>query len=256
MGKQFRVEQGDRVVDGAHTALQPIDVRTLAHHPSRITHHLLSYVVLAFLAFACASDPPRASGTYTVKKGDTLYSIAWRNGVDYRDLAKWNEIGRDYAIKPGQVLRLTSSKRGASASASKSPAPTPNARAPANVGPPVKWSWPVSGAAVKLTTRPNGGQGLTISGELGQDIRAAAAGRVVYTGTGLLGYGQLVIIKHNDVYLSAYGHTQAVRVREQEVVQAGQTIATMGAGPNGSPMLYFEIRVNGRPTDPTPMLPK
>jgi lipoprotein NlpD len=78
----------------------------------------------------------------------------------------------------------------------------------------------------------------------------------VYTGTGLLGYGQLVIVKHNDVYLSAYGHAQAVRVREQEVVQAGQTIATMGPGPNGTPMLYFEIRINGRPTDPTPLLPK
>jgi lipoprotein NlpD len=91
---------------------------------------------------------------------------------------------------------------------------------------------------------------------LGQEIKAAAAGRVVYTGTGLLGYGQLVIVKHNDVYLSAYGHTQSVRVREQEVVQAGQTIATMGAGPSGTPTLYFEIRVNGRPTDPTPMLPK
>jgi len=95
-----------------------------------------------------------------------------------------------------------------------------------------------------------------ISGTAGQEIRAAAAGRVVYTGGGLLGYGQLVIVKHNDTLLSAYGHTQTVRVREQEMVQAGQPIATMGAGPNGSPMLYFEIRVNGRPTDPTPLLPK
>jgi lipoprotein NlpD len=220
---------------------------------SRVT----GLVLVAFLALSCASDPPRATGTYTVKKGDTLYSIAWRNGVDYRDLAKWNGIGRDYAIKPGQVLRLTLSKGGVAASARKpTSTQSPAARAPRNSGPPVKWSWPASGGSVKLTTRPNGGQGLMIGGVLGQDIRAAGAGRVVYTGTGLLGYGQLVIVKHNDVYLSAYGHTQTVRVREQELVQAGQTIATMGAGPNGTPMLYFEIRVNGRPTNPTPMLPK
>jgi len=95
-----------------------------------------------------------------------------------------------------------------------------------------------------------------IAGTAGQEIRAAAAGRVVYTGSGLLGYGQLVIVKHNDTHLSAYGHTQSVRVREQDSVQAGQTIATMGAGPNGSPMLYFEIRINGRPVDPTPLLPR
>ena len=243
------------MVSGECSAPTPIYARDLAHHPSRITHHVLSFLILAFLAFACASDPPRGAGTYTVKKGDTLYSIAWRNGVDYRDLAKWNGIGRDYAIKPGQVLKLTS-RKGAVASAPKPSASAATVRAPAIAGPPVKWSWPTSGASVKLTTRPNGGQGLTIGGALGQDIRAAAAGRVVYTGTGLLGYGQLVIVKHNDVYLSAYGHTQSVRVHEQEVVQAGQTIATMGAGPSGAAMLYFEIRVNGRPTDPTPMLPK
>jgi len=210
----------------------------------------------AFLAFACASDPPRASGTYTVKKGDTLYSIAWRNGVDYRELAKLNGIGRDYAIKPGQVLRLSSKS---SVAATKNPPPKPTSKATPIAGPPVKWSWPlsaVSASAIKRTTRPNGGQGLMIAGTAGQEIRAAAAGRVVYTGSGLLGYGQLVIVKHNDTHLSAYGHTQSVRVREQDSVQAGQTIATMGAGPNGSPMLYFEIRINGRPVDPTPLLPR
>jgi lipoprotein NlpD len=208
---------------------------------------------ILFLALGCASDPPRAAGTYTVKKGDTLYSIAWRNGVDYRELAKLNGIGRDYAINPGQVLRLTAKP------SSTQPAPTKkasDARVATNAGPPIKWSWPVKGSSVKLTTRPNGGQGLMIGGVAGQEIRAAAAGRVVYTGTGLLGYGQLVIVKHNDTHLSAYGHTQTVRVKEQESVQAGQPIATMGAGPNGSPMLYFEIRVNGRPTDPTPLLPR
>jgi lipoprotein NlpD len=123
------------------------------------------------------------------------------------------------------------------------------------VGPPVQWLWPVQSGNVTLTTRPNGGQGLTIAGTAGQEIRSAGAGRVVYTGTGLLGYGQLVIVKHNETYLSAYGHTKAVMVHERDSVQAGQAIATMGEGPNGSPMLYFEIRINGRPTDPRPLLP-
>lgn len=107
-----------------------------------------------------------------------------------------------------------------------------------------------------LTTRPNGGQGLTVSGHLGEDIRAAAAGNVVYTGTGLLGYGQLVILKHNATYLSAYAHTQSVAVREGDAVAAGQRIATMGAGPTGDAMLYFEIRINGTPGNPLSFLPK
>jgi lipoprotein NlpD len=89
---------------------------------------------------------------------------------------------------------------------------------------------------------------------LGDDVRAAAAGRVVYTGSGLLGYGQLVILKHNETYLSAYGHTQSVAVREGDAVSAGQRIATMGAGPNGAAMLYFEIRINGTPGNPLTFL--
>jgi lipoprotein NlpD len=226
----------------------------LAHHSSLITHHFLAFLAIAFLSFGCASDPPRAAGTYTVKKGDTLYSIAWRNGADYRELAKLNGIGRDYALHPGQVLKLSSK----AVVTTKKPAgkPSSGVNASINTGPQIKWLWPVVGGSSKLTTRPNGGQGLMISGTAGQEIRAAAAGRVVYTGSGLLGYGQLVIVKHNDTHLSAYGHTQTVRVREQEMVQAGQPIATMGPGPNGAPMLYFEIRVNGRPMDPTPLLPK
>lgn len=114
----------------------------------------------------------------------------------------------------------------------------------------------MSGGAATLTTRPNGGQGLTIEGRLGDEIRAAGAGRVVYTGSGLLGYGQLVIIKHNEAYLSAYGHTQSVSISEGDTVVAGQRIATMGAGPQGAAILYFEIRVNGAPGNPLTYLPR
>lgn len=223
---------------------------------------LLAVALCAVGMSGCISEPPRSAGrssagTYTVKSGDTLYSIAFRYGMDYRDLARLNGIGRDYAIAPGQVLRLQAGASVAQAK-SKSPQKSPSTtRTPASptAGPPVDWSWPVRGTPA-LTARPNGGQGLTITGELGQDIRAAGKGRVVYLGSGMLGYGQLLIIKHNDTYLSAYGHTQAVSVREGDEIKAGQPIATMGAGPNGAPMLYFEIRVHGQPINPTLLLPK
>jgi lipoprotein NlpD len=211
--------------------------------------------ILLLLA-ACASNPERPA-TYTVRRGDTLYSIAWRHRLDYHDVARWNGIGRDYLIRPGQVLKLHSgSARNVPRSApAKSRSAQPStARRPA--GPPIQWRWPVSAGTATLTARPNGGQGLTIAGRLGEEIRSAGAGRVVYTGSGLLGYGQLVIIKHSDTYLSAYGHTQSVSVREGEAVTAGQRIATMGAGPQGSPMLYFEIRINGTPGNPLTLLPQ
>jgi lipoprotein NlpD len=120
----------------------------------------------------------------------------------------------------------------------------------------VQWQWPVSSGAATLTSRPNGGQGLTIAGRLGDEIRSAGAGRVVYTGSGLLGYGQLIIVKHSETYLSAYGHLQSVLTKEGDAVSAGQRIATMGTGPQGSPMLYFEIRINGSPGNPLTLLPQ
>lgn len=212
--------------------------------------------MLALLT-ACAGAP-RNAATYTVKRGDTLYSIATRRGLDYRDVARWNGLDRNYTIVPGQVLRLAPPSGGRAvvrnAPAAKS---RPVTRPPAQpIGPPVKWQWPVEGGSVTLTQRPNGGQGLTIGGRSGQEVRAAGSGRVVYTGTGLLGYGQLVIIKHNETYLSAYGHTQSVMVHEGDTVRAGQHIASMGNGPQGAPMLYFEIRVNGDPNNPLTFLPK
>jgi lipoprotein NlpD len=220
--------------------------------------HVLPLLIALLLA-ACSSTPERPA-TYTVKRGDTLYSIAWRHRLEWRDLARWNGIDRDYVIYPGQKLRLYApAGRTATASRSTATKPSESHPAPKNkppTGPPVRWRWPVSGGAATLTTRPNGGQGLTISGRLGDEIRSAGAGRVVYTGSGLLGYGQLVIIKHNETYLSAYGHTQSVAIREGDAVAAGQRIATMGLGPQGAPMLYFEIRVNGSPNNPLALLPQ
>src|SRR5687767_6194758 len=239
------------------------------------------------LLAACAANPERPA-TYRVKRGDTLYSIAFRHKLDYKELARWNRIGRDYVIHPGQTLRLSPPARTTSAAAparasapktvgpknakvASAPAkarPVPKAKAKAKAkpkpprqsvipaGPPVKWQWPVSGGTATLTSRPNGGNGLTIAGTLGEDVRSAGGGRVVYTGSGLLGYGQLVIIKHNESYLSAYGHLQSVAIKEGDSVAAGQRIATMGNGPQGSPLLYFEIRVNGTPGNPLALLPQ
>lgn len=228
-------------------------------------------LALAVLA-GCASSPEGAA-SYTVKRGDTLYSIAFRHKLDYKDLARWNRIGRDYVIYPGQTLRLSAPGRSARATspapkAGTSPSrraatppkarPTPSApRRPAiPSGPPVKWQWPVQEGTATLTSRPNGGNGLMIAGRLGEDVRAAGLGRVVYTGSGLLGYGQLIIVKHNETYLSAYGHLQSVLIQEGDAVTAGQRIATMGNGPQGSPQLYFEIRINGTPGNPLTLLPQ
>lgn len=229
---------------------------------------LLSLALLA----GCASNGARPN-TYVVKRGDTLYSIAFRHKVDYKDLARWNRIGRDYVIHPGQTLRLYAPGGSAArASGPKAPnttqakAPPPKASGPKAppkpsaprqpTGPPVQWQWPVTGGTATLTTRPNGGQGLMIVGQLGEDVRSAGSGRVVYTGSGLLGYGQLIIVKHNETYLSAYGHLQSVLAKEGDSVAAGQRIATMGNGPQGSPLLYFEIRVNGTPGNPLSLLPQ
>jgi lipoprotein NlpD len=198
-----------------------------------------------------------------VQRGDTLYAIAWRHRVEYQELARWNRIGRDYVIHPGQVLRLTppsgritASKPAGGGKRASVPVTPRSASPPKAAAPAVKWQWPVDGGTVALTSRPNGGHGLTIAGRSGQDVRSAAAGRVVYTGSGLLGYGQLVIIKHDETHLSAYGHTASVAVREHQDVVAGQRVATMGAGPQGTPLLYFEIRVNGAPTNPLLLLPQ
>ena len=274
---------------------------------------------------------------YVVRPQDTLYSIAWRHDLDYRDLARWNNIGADFRIVVGQVLvlgpgRLPPSERGASErdavrAAPKPPPPAmppgagaagsraqtmpqvgkprplpespagagaPNASAP-NAGKPsasapslpatpsqaapspatpsqaaasqatpsaavpsasngaLKWVWPTDRMGAP---RPVPGGGILLSGRLGQDVRAASAGRVVYTGNGLRGYGNLVIIKHADSLLSAYAHNREMLVHDGQEVATGQVIAHMGEGAHQSPVLYFEIRQNGRPVDPLPFFSK
>jgi lipoprotein NlpD len=202
---------------------------------------------------------------YTVNKNDTLYSIAWHYGLDYHSVARWNGIRPPYTIYPGQRIRLYPSRHSARIAASQprrqhaaysvsSPANRPSE--PAVAGP-IRWQWPSRGK-LQATFGGKGiaGKGVVIDGRLGAAVVAAAAGTVVYSGSALVGYGRLIIIKHNDEWLSAYGHNQRLLVHEGDTVKAGQKIATMGLGPNDKPALYFEIRRDGKPVDPLRYLPK
>ena len=229
----------------------------------------VSVLALFFSLVACSSHErrPETPQYYTVREGDTLYSIAFRHGLDYRDVARWNHIDNPALIYPGRRLVLyppakvaTARSKPAAAprsgSASKTPAPAAAVPAPPPAGPPVDWVWPASGDIVARFGDPSSiGKGIDIGGHLGDDVKAAAAGRVVYTGSGLIGYGKLVIIKHNETYLSAYGHNDALFVEQGADVTAGQRVATMGEGPGKRPMLHFEIRVDGKPVDPLQYLP-
>ena len=196
--------------------------------------------------------------THIVRKGETLYSIAFRYGKSPADVARWNRLGSGSLIYPGQVLRLTppsgsgagSSKRTAATRPAAKPLPT----IPSQPSP--KWGWPTSGRInVEFGAKPGPGTGVLINGKAGQPIVAAAPGRVVYAGSGLIGYGQLIILKHNDTYLSAYGYTSSLLVKEGQEIKKGQRIATMGEGPERKPRLHFEIRRNGQPVNPRQFLP-
>jgi lipoprotein NlpD len=219
---------------------------------------------------ACAATAAESPETYVVRPHDTLYSIAWRHELDFRDLARWNNLGSDFRIVVGQVLGL--GPRGARAAARRRPppAPSPPAASPRPAGrppsspaaatdgsskprAPTRWVWPTDRASAPL---PVPGGGILLAGRLGQDVRAASAGRVVYCGSGLRGYGNLIIIKHADSLLSAYAHNRELLVHDGQQVAVGQVIAHMGESPQRAPVLYFELRQNGRPVDPLPWLPK
>jgi lipoprotein NlpD len=229
-------------------------------------------------ASSAGSAASRATSTrgnvpdsYVVRSGDTLYSIAFRYGLDQRQLAQWNNLRNPNQINVGQrlVLRAPGSNRSgtaisATASPGARPATSSGGTASASARPAASapiarpdWLWPTRGEIVsRFGERGVLSSGVAIAGALGQDVVAAAAGRVVYSGTGLPDYGHLVIIEHNDTWLSAYGHNQRVLVSQGQAVARGQKIAEMGPGPGGAPRLHFEIRRNGDPQDPVPMLPQ
>jgi murein DD-endopeptidase MepM/ murein hydrolase activator NlpD len=175
-----------------------------------------------------------------VQRGETLAAIARRHGTDYETLARLNNIRPPYTIHPGQRLRLP----GAVGEATGAPAQSGG------------WVWPTSGRTVRgFAPALGGNKGLDIAGQLGQPVRATAAGTVVYAGNGLRQYGNLVIVKHSPEYLSAYGHLQSIDVAEGSAVTQGQTIASMGSPGDGGGLLHFEIRLRGTPIDPAALLP-
>ncbi|MCB1925340.1 MAG: peptidoglycan DD-metalloendopeptidase family protein [Gammaproteobacteria bacterium] len=206
------------------------------------------------------------SGEYRVQRGDTLYGIAWEKGIDYRSIARWNGLRPPYRIYAGQTLVL----RAPSAvhvpppppSASVRKQPRPPATPPPRTTPPpsvrtLAWSWPVTG---RITSGFDGADplrsGIKIAGRAGDAVKAAESGKVVYSGSGLIGYGRLIIIKHNENYLSAYGHNRKILVAEGDQVTKGQKVAEMGNTNTGVPLLHFEIRRDGKPVDPIRLLPR
>jgi lipoprotein NlpD len=258
-----------------------------------------SIVALPKTRPAASTSSGEKPGHYTVRRGDTLYSIAWQNGVNFRQLADMNAIRSPYTIYVGQSLRIAPEaeaapppspvsvggpvatplrrpvvaarpERGTSASPAPSPgpgaavatAPVPDS-APVPETEPVlpavvsRWVWPTRGPLLKsYTPEANGKKGIDIGGKPGQPVMAAADGKVVYSGSGLVGYGRLIIIKHNDNLLSAYGHNSELLVAEGDYVKAGQVIAKMGSSGTSSVRLYFEIRQDGKPVNPLRYLPR
>jgi len=217
---------------------------------------LLPAIALLLAACASSSSWERSADQHIVRSGETLFTIAWRYGKDHQDLARWNALGDGSLIYPGQVIRLTGPTSGTRApqprAASK---PVSRPLPPVTTQPPPAWAWPTSGRVLaEFDREPGSGTGLEIGGRAGQAVRAAAAGRVVYAGGGLIGYGQLIILKHNDTYLSAYGYNASLLVKEGDTIK-GQRIATMGEGPGQAPRLHFEIRRNGKPVNPRAYLP-
>ncbi len=207
-------------------------------------------------------------GYYTVKPGETLMRIASDHGQNWRDIARWSNLENPNVIEVGQVLRVvppTSSTVTAaapvapavagSASAAPAPAPAPAAAEPA--GPAdssIAFIWPASGTVV-ATFDDARNKGVDIGGKAGDPVVAAADGRVIYSGAGLRGYGNLILIKHNNTYLTAYAHNQTLLVKDDQVVRKGQKIAEMGSSDADRVKLHFEVRRQGKPVDPSRYLP-
>lgn len=267
----------------------------------------------------CAVNTALDTDTHTVERGETLYSIAWHYGLDWRRLARWNDIDAPYTIYPGQRLNLSRPRTQPDSSTrdtdkpedapksvasdtdrmperQKDPEPetaaakpdvseasdvsetpetperpeTSPASAPESSadGEPASsdaerraasgtqgWHWPASGRVVDNHGASDSRNGVDIGGEPGEPVWATKGGRVVYSGSGLKGYGKLVIIKHDAQYLSAYGYNRRLLVEEGEQVSAGDKIAEVGHGPHQKPMLHFEIRREGNSLDPVDILP-
>jgi lipoprotein NlpD len=210
-------------------------------------------------------------GYYTVQRGDTLTRIGLDHGQSWRDLVSWNNLPNAHLIEVGQVLRVAppgatveaggvvvqpmggSAEVATAAKPAAAPAPT-SASAPSANDEGLGFAWPASGTVVAGFDEAKN-KGLDIAGKAGDPVLAAADGQVVYAGAGLRGYGNLIILKHNNTFLTAYAHNQALLVKEDQKVRKGQKIAEMGKTDADRVKLHFEIRRQGKPVDPAKYLP-
>ncbi len=246
-----------------------------------ITLRKLFHATVFIVLCGCASSQPyhaKGPGWYIVKPTDTLYSISWRYGLDYNDLARWNGLNDDFLIYPGQQLILiepdkaTDQQVATETGDNKKKQPQTKKTAVATPFPNPKiiasditydnnkeleWRWPTEGRVKSLfSLKDLDRRGIDIAGKIGQPVYAVAAGKVVYSGTGLTGYGNLIIIKHNDTFLSAYAYNRNRLVSEGTQVKQGGLIAEMGQNKEKDPVLHFQIRKKGKPVDPLIYLPK
>ncbi len=213
---------------------------------------------------------------HIVNEGETLYLVAWQYGKDFNELAAINDITKPYKVYPNQKILLyrlglpkkkveTSLEVVTNSGQKKNEKPIKNNKIKAKsaqerlvkplpekqpLAAVKKWGWPTEGRLVAKFGGSKNNKGIDIGGKIGQPVNSVANGRVVYSGSGLKNYGKLVIVKHNDTYLSAYAHNQALMVKEGETVKLGQTIARMGHSTAGTPVLHFELRKKGKPVDP------
>ena len=217
-----------------------------------------------------AAPPPKL--TYTgrtaiVKKGDNLYSISFLSGQNYLEVAKWNDMDPEDIIHPGQEIKLYPPEGSQAAvpdteiqapeaapqqQETSSSTPTPQIPSTAVTD----WTWPAQGQLISRFSTTQRRNGIEIAGDLGSPVRVTANGRVVYSGTGLIGYGRIIIVKHDKQHLSVYAHNSRVVVKEGDTVSQGQKIAEMGSTDADRVKLHFEIRRNGKPIDPLGYLPK
>ena len=264
----------------------PRDSRRWTGASTRVLFLCLCLCELASCSSATSVPVSRSEArevVHVVKSGETLYKIASHYRIDQQELASWNGIRDPNELRVGQRLRLvpprgyvaaapggtsqstptrstTTPRPSTSTSTSPPKSTSPPPRAPATKSAPkpsapaataLRWSWPTDGKVVaRFGADGTIGSGLSIAGREGQPVRAASAGRVVYAGGGLIGYGQLVILKHDETFLSAYGYNSQLLVTQGQEVARGATIALMGLGPERQPRLHFEIRRNGVPVDP------
>ena len=202
--------------------------------------------------------PKRHSGKrplqHVVGSGEGFYTIAAKYGLDYKKLATWNNMSTNDVIFTGMKLKLYPPKNSTSSSSTNT---SGGSSTGASLASSLKLQWPIRGRIInKFNANDNTVKGIDIAGQVGQRIKAAASGKVVYAGSGLVGLGNVIVIKHNETYLTAYGYNEKLLLSEGASVAKGQDIAIIGVGLDNQRMLHFEVRKNGKPVNPIGYLPK